>query len=110
MYNENGTKGYLYSIKTGELIVREGYIKPWGHNGYSGMCYFDKDDKRNHCRCDIKPETVLHDILWLTERDDNYAIELFLRKEYDRFHGLLEEVHRIEEKIAGIKKMKSESD
>lgn len=105
---ENRTKGYLYSMKKEELTVREGYVvpNPWwpGHNRgeFSGRFYID-EEKDKYIQCTIKPEVVYHDVVWLQERDDKYAEDLFVEREYEYIHELEEKIHKRMVKIERIR-------
>ena len=106
---ENKTKGYLYSMKTGELTVRAGYVVPhpaYGkcrHVRYSGKFYVDGDENKV-IQCDIKPEVVYHDVLWLEDWDNNFAKDLFVLHELAFIEELKEQIHKHEEKIETIRK------
>ena len=106
---ENRTKGYLYSMKKLGLSVREGYVvpNPWwpGHRRgeFSGRFYIE-GEKDKYVQCNIKPEVVYHDIVWLEERDDKLAEDLFVEHELAGIEKLKEKIHKHEQKIENIRK------
>lgn len=69
-------KAYLYSIKTGKLVVYEGFITPSSYN--LRVRFFGK---RKKVMCYSEPGEVFESSLWLPERDDNKARKLLIEFE-----------------------------
>lgn len=105
---ENKMKGYLYSMKTGEMTVREGWVEsnPWwpGRNrgNFSGRFYIE-GEKDKYVQCTISPGVVYHDVVWLPERCDKYAEDLFVNHEYECIAKLEDEIHKRMVKVERIK-------
>lgn len=95
---------YLYSIWSGKLVVREGYVRHTSClNRSEKLGYFiilKNDEKRSQS---IKPGVVYNGMVWLTENDPNKAIELLISdKQFkiddlrDKIDNLLKDVELLE--------------
>ncbi|MCF8018161.1 MAG: hypothetical protein K9L62_02060 [Vallitaleaceae bacterium] len=112
-------KGYLYSIKTGKLTVREGYatyseqavlkLEDYKRNGtprYAPIAnfYFGESDRWAHkVSCAIDPGTTYHMTVWLEERDDKKASDILIEREKLEIQMLNDEIQKRRYRIEALK-------
>ena len=107
------TYGYLYGIhQRNKLTIREGYMEKFWNDGDIGIFHFKcppdfyyKGADVWSATCKLKPGEVYNDLLWLEDRNDNLAIELFVKREEERIEELKEKIHKYERKIETIKSL-----
>lgn len=97
------TKGYLYSMNADVLTVREGYVVSHKWHWRSGATGSFMLSNGSFIQCNVEPGVVHRGVVWLTERDDKYAQDLFVEKEYEAINELQEKIHKHEEKIRKIR-------
>lgn len=105
------TYGYLYGIhQRNKLTIREGYMEKFWDNKDIGVFHFKcppdfyyKGVEESGAICKLEPGKVHNDLVWLEDRDDNLAIELFIEREENRIKELKEKIHKYEQKIEIIK-------
>ena len=87
-------KAYLYSIKTGKLVVYEGFVTPtiWDLRlRFLG--------KKKRLLVPLEPGEVCDSSLWLSERDDAKARKLLIRNEERHLLELYKQVANHQDKI-----------
>ena len=107
------TKGFLYCIKHNKLTIREGHMATLRLEDPNRICecfcYKDPDgilidgERMNWSNCAKTPGEVHNDLLWLEDRDDELAIELFISREFMRIEELKKSIHKYERKIKMIR-------
>ena len=85
---------YLYSRYSGRIEVYQGYIRPF--NRYGARFTFKRGGKDTYLQCPFEPGVVNHAVVWLPERDDQKAKELFIQHERDAIVELQEKIKRRE--------------
>lgn len=77
---KNG-KVYLYSRYRGRFDVYEGELRPYGYS--KGMAAFEykRGNKGARLVCSPNPGEVYHGVVWLPEKDDAKALEIFIEHE-----------------------------
>jgi hypothetical protein len=97
---------YLYSRYRGRFDVYQGDVRPSNYGrGRNGQFIFVRNGKETHLQCDPAPGVVHHSVLWLPERDDDFAREIFIRHEEDAIKALHE---KIEHHMWNIKMIKED--
>lgn len=95
---------YLYSRYRGRFDVYQGDIKPCGYSRSkcNGRFTYIRNSKESHLQCSLEPGMVHHSVLWLPERDDDFAREIFVRHEEDAIQTLREKIEHHEWNIKQI--------
>lgn len=94
---------YLYSRYSGRTEVYQGYIRPF--NRYGARFTYEKHGKDAYLQCPFESGVVRHGVVWLPERDDQKAKELFIEHEIQAICDLEE---KIERRKWNIKRLKEE--
>lgn len=73
---------YLYSRWRGEFEIHEGDVYA---SKFVGTSYFkyNAGRKEKRIRCGPEPNIIYNRVLWMTERNDDLARELFIAHEED---------------------------
>lgn len=74
-------KVYLYSRYRGRFDVYEGEIRPYGYGRGNAAFEYKRGTKDSRLVCSPNPGEVYHAVLWLPERDDAKARDLFIEHE-----------------------------
>jgi hypothetical protein len=100
---------YLYSRYRGRFDVYQGDVRPSSYNHGKGNAQFTyiRNGKEARLQCDPAPGVVHHSVLWLPERDDNFAREIFIKHEEDAIQELRD---KIEHHKWNIKQIKESAD
>lgn len=85
---------YLYSRYSGRIEVHQGYLSPF--NRYGARFTFNRNGKDAYLQCPFEAGVVSHNVLWLPERDDKRAKELFIEHERNAILDLQEKIKRRE--------------
>ena len=90
-------KAYLYSIWTGKLVVREGYVRHTSclKTSDKELGYFvilKNNEKRTQS---IKPGTVYNGMVWLTENNSNKAIDLLISDKQSKIDDLQSKINNL---------------
>lgn len=85
---------YLYSRYSGRTEVYQGYISPF--NRYGARFTYKRAGKDAYLQCPFEAGVVRHSVLWLSERDDQKAKELFIEHERNAICELQEKIKRRE--------------
>lgn len=95
---------YLYSRYRGRFDVYQGDIRPsnYGQGRYSQFICV-RNGKESHLQCSPSPGEVHHSVLWLPERDDNFAREIFIKHEEYVIQALREKIEHHEWNIKQIR-------
>ena len=101
MKDNTSTKGYLYSVIKGKLVVRKGEIGYYHWNENLGNFKFGKKTLLTS----LYPEVVYRNNVWLTKKDDKLAIKLLIEYEENEISLLEDKIvnHRI--KIHTLEKL-----
>lgn len=88
---------YLYSIWSGKLVVREGYVRHTSclKTTEKDLGYFiilKNNEKRAQS---IKPGVVYNGMVWLTENDPNKAIDLLIADKQFKINGLQDKIDNL---------------
>lgn len=95
---------YLYSRYRGRFDVYQGDVRPSNYGkGHNGQFIFVRNGRVSNLQCSIEPGRVHHSVLWLPERDDDFAREIFIRHEEDAIKALREKIEHHEWNIKQIK-------
>ena len=93
----NRNNVYLYSRYTGKTEVHQGYLRPF--NRYGARFTYERYGKDAYLQCPFESGVVRHGVVWLPERDDQKAKELFIQREKDAIAELQEKIKRREQNI-----------
>lgn len=95
---------YLYSRYRGRFDVYQGDVKPYSYNRGKGNGQFTyiRNGKEARLQCSNDPGVVHHSVLWLPERDDNFAREIFIKHEEDAIQTLRDKIEHHEWNIKQI--------
>ena len=95
---------YLYSRYRGRFDVYEGCVRPsnYGRGRYYQFI-FKRNGKDSTLQCSGEAGVVHHSVLWLPERDDTKAREIFIKHEEDAIQALREKIEHHEWNIKLIK-------
>lgn len=85
---------YLYSRHNGQTKVYQGNLSPFNRRGYRFT--YERNGKDMYLQCPFEPGVVHHSVVWLYERDDKKAKELFLEHEQNAIRDLQEKIKRRE--------------
>jgi hypothetical protein len=85
---------YLYSRRSGRIEVRQGNIRP--NTRYKARFIFDRCGRDAYLQCTLEPGVVYSGVVWLTERDDKKALELFVEHEQIAIKELQDKIERHE--------------
>lgn len=96
---------YLYSRYRGRFDVYQGDVRPSSYSRSKSNAKFTyiRNGKESHLQCSIEPGVVHHSVLWLPERDDTKAREIFIKHEEDAIQALREKIEHHEWNIKLIK-------
>lgn len=85
---------YLYSRYSGRIEVYQGYVRPYTR--YGARFTFKRGSKDAYLQCPLEPGVVHHAVVWLYERDDQKARDLFIEHERNAICELQEKIKRRE--------------
>lgn len=101
------TRGYLYSIWTGRIIVAEGYAEMilMNRNDVQGRFIVEDiaSNKKKRYQCAAAPRLMFNKVIWLEERDDDLAKSLFIKYEEQCIKELEEKIKNHEQNIKTLK-------
>lgn len=83
---------WLYSKRSGKIEVRQGDVRP--NNRYKARFIFERVGKDAYLQCPIEPGVVHAGVVWLEERDDVKARDLFIDHELEAICELEEKIER----------------
>lgn len=83
---------WLYSKRSGKIEVRQGDVRP--NNRYKARFIFERAGKDAYLQCPIEPGVVHAGVVWLEERDDVKARDLFIDHELETICELEEKIER----------------
>lgn len=92
---------YLYSRYSGRIEMYLGSVRPFTR--YNGQFTFKRGGKNAYLQCSLDPGVVHHGVVWLQERDDDKARELFIEHEELAIQELKEKIERREWNIKLLK-------
>lgn len=99
--------GYLYSMKTGVIMVSEGSVYSRNDiNRHANQLEFVRDINtypNGRVLCAASAGVVFNKALWLYERDDELAKQLFIESEKACIAKLEDEIRKHQAIIGGIK-------
>ncbi len=98
-----GTKGYLYSKWQGRFEVQEGYVMASNYSHWIGRFVIKQGHKEKNLQCPLEPGEVYNAVLWLSERDDEKARQLFIEREESIIADLKRKIERHERSIQILK-------
>ena len=104
-----GTKGYLYSRWRGKFEVFEGYLEPSRFNDHQARFIYRRGRKDLTMQCSRNPGEVYNSVVWLIERDDEHAKNLFIEYEELVLEELKEKIEKHEQAIEKLKGLDMES-
>lgn len=88
---------YLYSKRSGRVEVRQGYVRPTSaYSVTSARFTYNRGGKDAYLQCTLEPCVVHNGVVWLTERDDEKALKLFVEHEQVAIHELKDKIERHE--------------
>lgn len=95
---------YLYSRYRGRFDVYQGDLKPsnYGKGNYYRFVFI-RNGKEARLQCSFNPGEVHHSVLWLPERDDDFAREIFIKHEEDAIRALHDKIEQHEWNIKQIR-------
>ena len=85
---------YLYSKRSGRVEVRKGCVRP--NTRYKARFIYDRCGKDTYLQCPLEPGVVHAGVVWLTEKDDKKALDLFIEHEQLAIRELEEKIERHE--------------
>ena len=93
--------GYLYSMQTGTISVRQGEVyHRHDISRFNHLHLFVYDpDYYGHVQCSTESGAIHNKALWLPERDDKKAIDIFVKNEQLKIEELEKEIKRREQAI-----------
>ena len=91
-------KAYLYSLWTGRIRVFEGKVIKI-NNGYRTKIRHIDDDTKMSRDCGEGSGVVANKMLWLPEKDEGKAREIFIEYERMQIKRLEEQIHNHEDVI-----------
>lgn len=96
---------YLYSRYRGRFDVYKGDVRPSTYNHGKGNAKFTytRNGKEAQLQCSFDPGVVHHSVLWLPERDDDFAREIFIKHEEDAIRALRDKIEQHEWNIKQIR-------
>lgn len=83
---------YLYSKRSGRIEVRHGSIRP--NNRYKARFIYERCGKDTYLQCPLEPCVVHAGVVWLEERNDAKARDLFIDHELEAICELEEKIER----------------
>lgn len=86
---------YMYSIRTGELIIREGKI--WNNEFY--LRDEDRSRKMRVWNCKTQTMEEPQDVVFLEHRDDKTAIKLLIEKQTNYIKEETERLERLKARL-----------
>ena len=85
---------YLYSRYAGRFEVYQGSVVPYFNR--RGRFVFKRNGKDTYLQCDLNPNVVHGSVVWMFERDDQKAVDLFIEHERMAIKELQEKIERRE--------------
>lgn len=103
MTKVNKDNVYLYSRYRGRFDVYQGCVRPsnYGRGRYAQFIYI-RNGKESSLQCDPDPGVVHHSVVWLTERNDQLARDVFVKHEEDAIQALRDKIEHHEWNIKQI--------
>ena len=99
---------YLYSRYRGRFDVYQGSVRPSNYGrGRNAQFLCTRNGKQSCLQCDPNLGVVHHSVLWLPERDDEKARELFIEHERFVIKELQDKIEHHEWNIKQIKESAS---
>lgn len=88
---------YLYSRRSGRIEVRQGCVRPTSAYSVTRAKFtYDRCGKEVYLQCTLEPGVVYSGVVWLPERDDKKAMDLFIEHEQMAIQELQEKIERHE--------------
>lgn len=97
----NQSQGYIYSLRR-KMFVEEGFHQVIGWEGTRARKGIFKVNGAIH-RCAEQPGKVFNSSLWLTKRDDELAMRLFIECEQAAIDELTRRIEHHRERIKVLK-------
>ena len=116
-------KAYLYSLWKSEKLMRfegkieecindKGYSYRLGRNEYSNPYGLFKEKEKpvrsrshNSYECSLEEGVVWNNMLWLSQRDDKKAAEIFIKYQQELLEELMKRVKAYQRKIDMLKEV-----
>jgi hypothetical protein len=98
-----GTKGFLYSKWQGRFEVQEGYVMASNYSHWLGRFVIKQGHKEKNLQCALESGEVYNAVVWLPERDDEKARQLFIEREASIIEDLKRKIKRHEQAIQTLK-------
>lgn len=98
--NHKDFKCFLYSMKTGELRIREGYVDSYG------FFIYDDDKGHHHNKFTWFSKDKGIEVLYSMNRNDKVMINQFIENRRNYINGLKERIENIEKEIEYLENIK----
>lgn len=100
------TPGYLYSTWKGEFKVRKGNVRIREGSFTAGFIFDDPGIGQKCVSCSVDPGKLHNSCIWMKERNDALAKQIFLDYEHFQIEVLKEKIDRHKYKIKVLKSTK----
>lgn len=90
-------KGFLYSIWTNEFRVYEGKVLSTNRKSLDGLAFFCF--ARIRINCSLKPGEIYNSMVWLKERNDQFAIDIMIKYQEEQIKNLKRKIDNHSNKI-----------
>ena len=88
---------YLYSKRSGRIEVYQGCVRPTSvYSVTNARFIFSRCGKDAYRQCTLEPCVVHNGVVWLPERDDKKAVDLFIEHERSAIQELKDKIERHE--------------
>lgn len=94
---------YLYSRYRGRFDVYQGDVRPCNFHRGNGRFTHMRHRREVHLQCSIDPGVIHNSVLWLPERDDKRAREIFIEHEENAIQELRDKIEYHEWNIKMLK-------